>query len=131
ITVFCNDPVKPLKNYTVKILTPPPATIQKVFTASPPKPTLTATGYKYSLDYDNNYGIAYLVFFFTNSSGHVVYFTDPFIIGPGSGTKEVNFMCTNRMGGYFVSWTAYSDIDLTDPLPKAWAKSIERGEFQC
>jgi len=92
----------------------------------------TSSGYRCSLDYDNRYGPAYLVFFFSNSGGEVIDSTDPPIsVGSGSDSRYDDFTCSGRPGKYYVSWTAYSDRDLTNPIPGAWPNPDERELISC
>jgi hypothetical protein len=91
----------------------------------------TSTGYGCSLDYDNNYGTAYLVFFFSKSTGEIAGYSDVMEVGQGLGTKDTTFSCSNRPGSYYVSWTAFSDSSLLNPIPGAWPNPEERRQITC
>jgi len=94
--------------------------------------TSTSSGYRCSLDYDNRYGPAYLVFFFSNSGGEIIDHTDPPIsVGLGSDSRYDDFTCSGHPGNYHVSWTAYSDRDLTNPIPGAWPNPDGRAVISC
>jgi hypothetical protein len=91
-----------------------------------------AAGYKCYLDYSNNYGTAYLVFFLSKPSGEIVQYNDPPItVLSGTGTKDISFTCSNRAGRYLVSWTAFTSSDMINPIPGAWPKPGERKEITC
>jgi hypothetical protein len=94
--------------------------------------TSTSSGYRCSLDYSNGYGPAYLVFFMSKStSGEIIDYSDSVQVPTGSGTKDTTFTCSSRSGSYYVSWTAFTDSSLTNPIPGAWPKPDERRQITC
>jgi hypothetical protein len=126
--VACENPLRPLVKTTIIVTT----SISGAFVGSNFRCVSAAAGYRCSLDYNNNYGVAFLVFFFSRPSGEMIYYNDiPITVGLGSGTKDIDFSCSNRIGKYFVSWTAFANSDLTNPIPGAWPKPEERKDITC
>jgi len=91
-----------------------------------------SSGYRCSLDYSNGYGPAYLVFFLSKSTnGEIIDYSDSIQVATGSGTKDTTFTCSGRSGSFYVSWTAFIDSSLSNPIPGAWSKPDERRQITC
>lgn len=132
-SVDCNKPVKsadariPMTGTGTTTTTIPVGRFTgNVFVCSP-----ISTGYRCSLGYNNNYGTAYLEFFFSMPSGEIVSYTDAIPVDQGTGTKSTDFSCSGKQGRYMVSWTAFTDPDATNPIPGAWPKPEERQTITC
>jgi hypothetical protein len=138
VSVYCYDPVKEAgEKIPVTGEVPTTTTISTTTTTLETKFTVNnfacspSIGHKCSLDYSNNYGTAYLVFYFSDTGGKIVYSSDPVLIGLGTGSKSADFDCSNKKGKYFVSWTAFTDSSLKNPISGAWPKPEDRQEITC
>jgi hypothetical protein len=131
VTADCDNPSKKAQT-TIFVSGATSTTISEgKFIGSNFRCTSTSSGYRCSLDYDNNYGTAYLVFIFSKSTGEVIDDSGTITVGLGSGIKDAVFSCSGRSGRFYVSWTAYSDPDLSNPIPGAWPNPDEREEISC
>jgi len=87
-----------------------------------------AAGYSCSIDYSNSYGTVYFVFFLSKT-GEIIKKSDTTAVVTGSGKIEASFSCSGLSGNYDVSWQAFSESGLSNPI--AWSKSTERVRVTC
>jgi hypothetical protein len=133
VEVTCTNPNHADQASILVSGTGPPTTIgpQGRFTGSM-SCISTPSGYRCSLDYSNGYGPAYLVFFlFKSTTGEFIDYSNSIQVPIGSGTKDNIFTCSGRSGNFYVSWTAFTDSSLLNPIPGAWSKPDERRQITC
>jgi hypothetical protein len=124
VDVSCEDPVK-IDSTSITISGEPPP--EEFFQGSNFVCQSTASGYKCTLDYTNDFHTQ-VVIVFTAAKPEVVA-TKEVTVSTGSGQASATFSCSSASGTIFISWKAYKVSDRRTAV--GWSISTERQSVIC